>query len=169
MSTRTRSEASRARAKANADAVAAINDRAKPSRSDLIAEAQALGIEGAVQRMKTPDLLAAIDLRKALAVTPQIDAAEARQDAQAEPVPVASSKNGRARSDRAAATLARRKATNNHRGKGTAITDEELVLYVRRVREAFPESSIRTEQEYAYWVEGLSVSRGRWDKAWAAA
>lgn len=70
---------------------------------------------------------------------------------------------------RRAEALAENRRLNCKRGPGRKVTDEELSAYVEKVRAEHPESDRTAELEYAYWVEKLAVSRGRWYAAWAAA
>lgn len=67
---------------------------------------------------------------------------------------------------RAAEARAEAKRLNNHRGKGTPISDADYVAYLRAAHEEHPESSISAEQEYAYWIKGYSVGLRRTTDLW---
>jgi hypothetical protein len=71
------------------------------------------------------------------------------------------------RSERYLAALATKKA--GARGKGLKVSEDELVAYVRGVREANPAAVQNQELEVAYWLERFAVSRSRWVAAWADA
>lgn len=76
-------------------------------------------------------------------------------------------------SGRGRATHARRAEANaikaqGKRGAGRKVTDEELSAYVAKVKAAGHGTTGNDELEYAYWVEGLAVTRKRWNTAWAA-
>lgn len=146
---------------------------------------------GSISRMKVKDLAAAIELKKALAVTPQNPTARDAFESDRDPVTgerpsgtvmrqLAEQKAaqaaeggqdfraGKARSERAQTTLDARK--KGPRGPGEKVTDEQLARYVANVRKQHPESTSRTEFEYAYWIEKLAISSWtRWEKAWEAA
>lgn len=64
---------------------------------------------------------------------------------------------------------ARQVALNNHRGKGRKLTDAELTDYIRKVQAAYPESTVRAEAEYAYWVEGIATGNARFARLWEEA
>lgn len=64
---------------------------------------------------------------------------------------------------------ARQVALNNHRGKGRKLTDAELTDYIRKVQAAYPESTVRAEAEYAYWVEGIATGNARFARLWVEA
>lgn len=162
MSTTTKSPAAkrvsaqREKADRNAKRVEELNARALPSRVELIAEAQALGVEGPISRMKVKDLAAAIELKKALAVKDHAEAPETTGEAKG----LYGTERGRA------ASALRRQGP---RGPGRRISDEELAVYVAKVKHEHPETSMGIELEYAYWVERMALSRTRWNKAWRAA
>ncbi len=210
----TKARGAQQRVAANKAAVDAINDeRAKPTRVELVKQAQALGVKGA-STMKVADLEAAI--RKAEKATPAIPKAsgpkaetdlgkrtsEALKEQKAlkawevggrkGPRPATpnfdeiraeyadpSLKAKNAREKRAGSkksggggggTRSQRgprgkeamaaKAKKETRGKGKKLTPVELDAYIRGVQKAHPTSSASDEMAYAYWVEGLSVSRG---------
>lgn len=58
-------------------------------------------------------------------------------------------------------------AAKGKRGAGRRVTDAELNLYVATVQAEHPQATRNDELEYAYWVEGLAVTRARWNTAWA--
>jgi hypothetical protein len=58
-------------------------------------------------------------------------------------------------------------AAKGKRGAGRRVTDAELNLYVATVQAEHPQATRNDELEYAYWVQGLAVTRSRWNAAWA--
>jgi hypothetical protein len=61
----------------------------------------------------------------------------------------------------------RQRELKNHRGKGRKVTEDELTDYVRKARQAHPDSRY-DEQQYAYWVEGIAIGLPRWNSVWAS-
>ncbi len=53
------------------------------------------------------------------------------------------------------------------RGPGRKVTDAELAEYISKVKAAGHGTTGNDELEYAYWVEGLALTRVRWNAAWA--
>jgi hypothetical protein len=75
-------------------------------------------------------------------------------------------KAGTAKLNRGQQARAASIALGNHRGPGMKVTDAELAAYIKRAHKAHPESPVRHENEYAYWVAKLAISRGRFDRVW---
>jgi hypothetical protein len=55
------------------------------------------------------------------------------------------------------------------RGPGRKMTDDEMVGYIKAIRKAHPETTAPREQEIAYWVEGIALTRDRFRAAWEQA
>lgn len=176
---------SRSKAKTNGSRVDELNARRElPTRTELIAEAQALGVEGPISRMKVKDLHAAVELKKALATTPQVDAAKTQAKRASGPGGIAAAVAAAPAPNKAKPQVQPRRTTRGprgvqarkeadrlgKRGPGRKVTDAELIEYAAKVRKAHPETNASDELEYAYWIEKLAISSWtRWEKAWEAA
>lgn len=55
------------------------------------------------------------------------------------------------------------------RGPGKRVTDAELAAVISDLGKAHPDLSRAQMLEVAYWVNGLALTRARWDAAWSAA
>lgn len=54
------------------------------------------------------------------------------------------------------------------RGAGRKVTDDELADHVRKVRATHPDWQRNEALEIAYWLDGLALTRARWNQAWEA-
>lgn len=105
-------------------------------------------------------------------LTPNLDSINDGKPIPASPAAGGGSGLGRSSSKgpRGQEAAALKKATNDKRGPGKKISDEELVDYIVKARTEHPDSTSADERQYAYWIAKLALAgNGRWDDAWKKA
>lgn len=154
---RAKQAAEAAKVKANAEKVAAINSRnaedtdqwGAAAREDAALKAwQKGGSKG--ERPATPTLDA-------------INGTFTAGKAKGKGAP----KKRRVQGPLAAETQRVRVAAQNHRGKGKALTDAEVITLIKKLHAKHPDAGWREVREYVYWVEGVAMGAARWDYLWA--
>jgi hypothetical protein len=69
-------------------------------------------------------------------------------------------------SERGRAAYGKKREMGGRRGPGRELSDDELRSYIERVKREHPDAHVIDEQEYAYWIEGIAFSGGRFRRLW---
>lgn len=178
-----KSRNAQAKAAENKAAVDAINGR--EAARDRAAQACDIGADGSLppapmsakervdlyDRAKKENTAAkaAQALGQPIPPTPALDELKRRQAMEAKTGKQKSSSSGRVTTERAKKALDTKKRKGKRDPNARKVTDQELLDYITKVRKDHPGDTLVTQRRYAWWVDNLAFSRGRFDAMWTLA